>query len=242
MYTLYQRDRPDAPDPMSMFWYNANAQGGWFVDLPLDHQFPNTNDSWVSMRSSWTDTDGVYVAMKGGNLTGHQTHGHLDAGDFVLDAMGERWAGQLCQANYLGTGYFSSEAQNSQRWDWYRTRTEGQNTIFYNEADQTVTGLPTGVNYGSTGDKQDNIAYEASGASTAFWTADLASFYGNVAISRGVRLLNGRSQILIQDEITNAGQASQWRMHTNATISYSNNNRQASPSPRSALPFADLRD
>jgi hypothetical protein len=32
--------------------------------------------------------------MKAGQLTGHQTHGDLDAGDFVLDALGQRWAGE----------------------------------------------------------------------------------------------------------------------------------------------------
>lgn len=36
-------------------------------------------------------------------------------------------------------------------------------------------------------------------------------------VQRGVRMLNGRKQVLIQDEIT-ASQGIQWRMHTNATI------------------------
>lgn len=42
-----------------------------------------------------------------------------------------------------------------------------------------------------------------------------------------MRLLNGRRQMLIQDEITGATEDVQWRMHTNATISYSDNNRTA---------------
>lgn len=44
------------------------------------------------MRSSWTDSDGLYTAMKSGKLAGHQTHGNLDVGDFVFEAMGQRWA------------------------------------------------------------------------------------------------------------------------------------------------------
>lgn len=36
-------------------------------------------------------------------------------------------------------------------------------------------------------------------------------------VKRGVRLLNARKQVLIQDEITAQGPI-QWRMHTNATI------------------------
>lgn len=59
------------------------------------------------MRSSWTDSDGLYVAMKSGKLTDHQTHGDLDAGDFVLDALGQRWAGELGNGDYLSEGYVS---------------------------------------------------------------------------------------------------------------------------------------
>jgi len=41
-----------------------------------------------------------------------------------------------------------------------------------------------------------------------------------------MRLLNARQQILIQDEIE-SDQTSQWRMHTNATVSLSNGDRTA---------------
>lgn len=37
------------------------------------------------------------------------------------------------------------------------------------------------------------------------------------SFSRGVRLINGRKQVLIQDDIT-AAQPVMWRMHTNATV------------------------
>lgn len=50
------------------------------------------NDTWVSMRSSWTDSDALYAGMKSGRILGHQTHGNLDVGDFVFEAMGQRWA------------------------------------------------------------------------------------------------------------------------------------------------------
>ena len=72
-YTLYQRDRPDAPDPLSIFWYNPEVSGKWFVELPLDRSFPDPSGAWVSMRSSWTNRDGLYVAMKAGSAVGHQT-------------------------------------------------------------------------------------------------------------------------------------------------------------------------
>ena len=75
-----------------MFWYNPETTGDWWENLELDQYFTNETDSWAAMRNSWTDTDGVYAAMKAGVLTGHQTHGFLDIGTFAFEALGQRWA------------------------------------------------------------------------------------------------------------------------------------------------------
>lgn len=130
------------------------------------------------MRTSWTDDQGVYVAMKAGNHTGHQTHGDLDAGDFVLDAMGQRWAGELGSANYLADFYFSNETQNSGRWLYYRKRTEGQNTIVVDRGNQNVIAQPT-AKFGSSGTTQPGgtTVFNVSSDSTAFFTCDLTDTY-----------------------------------------------------------------
>lgn len=75
-----------------MFWYNPQVTGDWWEGLPLDHYFPNQTDAWLSTRSSWTNNDGLWAAIKAGILTGHQTHGFLDVGTFVFEALGQRWA------------------------------------------------------------------------------------------------------------------------------------------------------
>jgi len=227
-YILYQRDRADAADPLSMFWYNPQASGGWFIDLPLDHNFDDPSDAWVSMRSSWTNTNGLFASIKSGNLIGHQTHGDLDAGDLTLDAMGERWVGQLCQNDYLGTGYFSSEGSNSQRWLYYRCRTAGQNTIMMGGLNQNPASSNPVLKFESTGDVQNNINYNVnSGQSTAYWITDLSQAYNGTAVKRGIRMINGRTQVLLQDEIAGSTLASQWRVHTNATIDVSGNGNTA---------------
>lgn len=58
--------------------------------------------------------------------------------------------------------------------------------------------------------------------SSAIYTMDMTGAYNGTSIKRGVRMLNQRKQVLIQDDIT-APEAEnvQWRMHTNATISIS---------------------
>lgn len=179
-YALFQRDQRDAPEPWSMFWYNPTISGAFWDDQPLDHFFDDALDQWGSMRSSWTDINALYVAMKAGKLQGHQTHNDLDSGDFVLDALGTRWAGELGSGDYRSTGYFSSDAQDSLRWLYYRKRTEGQNAIIVAGQNQLVTAAPT-IQHGTTGESQgSSTVYNVPGNSAAYFTANLASAYGNV--------------------------------------------------------------
>lgn len=42
------------------------------------------------------------------------------------------------------------------------------------------------------------------------------------SFKRGIRFLNGRKQVLLQDDITASGEI-MWRMHTNATVSTNGN-------------------
>ncbi|PSR76679.1 hypothetical protein PHLCEN_2v8276 [Hermanssonia centrifuga] len=219
-YVLFQRDQHDAPEPWSMFWYNPTVSGAFWDGMPLDHFFDNSTDQWASMRSTWTDETGMYVAIKAGELLGHQTHNDLDCGDFVLDALGTRWAGELGSGDYNSPDYFTSDSQDAVRWLYYRKRTEGQNTILVNQQNQNVVQAQPTVNHGTTGEVQgSSTVYNVPNSSTAFWTADLTTAYNDTtSFKRGIRMLNGRKQVLLQDDIT-ASQPIMWRMHTNATVS-----------------------
>lgn len=141
--------------------------------------------------------------------------GHLDAGDFVLDALGERWASQLCHENYSSPGYFSGESQDSPRWQYYRSSSAGQNILLYNNSNQLVTGSAN-IRFGRGSEERPS-----------FWIADLTSFYGGPRIQRALRFINNRTSILIQDEIRDSPALSQWRMHTRANIHLLYNGRFA---------------
>ena len=101
--------------------------------------------------------------------------------------------------------------------------TKGQNTIVLNGQNQKVDATPT-INYASSGTTQgSSTVVDIPDDSTAFWIADLTSAYFDVYVllscpclvdcllmtdcpcstsySRGVRLLNKRRQVLIQDEM-----------------------------------------
>ncbi|KIO31339.1 hypothetical protein M407DRAFT_220470 [Tulasnella calospora MUT 4182] len=218
-YMLFQRDRSDAADPWSMFWYEPTVAGQFWSVLPLDHYFDDPRDSWASMRSSWTDGQGLFVAMKSGKLTGHSAKGDLDLGDFVIDALGERWAVELGSGMLNATGYSDSEAQDSLRWLYYRKRTEGQNTILIAGENQNVGASPT-CNFGSTNTVQSaKEGFDVPLDSTAFFTTDISTAYGEgCSVKRGIRLLNGRRQVLLQDDVSCNQGPIEWRMHTKATV------------------------
>ncbi|KIY70298.1 hypothetical protein CYLTODRAFT_392271 [Cylindrobasidium torrendii FP15055 ss-10] len=216
-YSLFQRDRWDAAEPWAMFWYNPGLTGAYWDGKEVDGFFDDDLDQWVAMRSSWTDQNAVYVGMKAGSLQGHQTHNDLDVGDFVLDAMGTRWAGEFGSGDYLSTDYFASQAQDAVRWTYYRKETQGQNTLVIGGNNQLVTATPKILNKGSSGTKQGSstvMPWEG----TAFWVVDMTSAYDATSVKRGVRMFNNRRQVLIQDEV-NSSAGVQWTMHTNATVS-----------------------
>jgi hypothetical protein len=109
-YSLYQRLALDAPEPLSMLWYNPQTAGDFWANLPLDHYFADAPSAWAAMRGSWTDSNQIYAAsefaslaprqfcsprarpVKGGSPEDKQTHSNLDAGTFVFEALGQRWA------------------------------------------------------------------------------------------------------------------------------------------------------
>ncbi len=64
----------------------------------------------------------TWLGIKAGDNKAN--HSNLDLGTFVLDVGGERFAEELGADFYTLPGYFGAN-----RWDYYRTRTEGQNTL-----------------------------------------------------------------------------------------------------------------
>lgn len=93
-------------------------------------------------RTSWTDPNAVFLAVKGG--TPSANHGHMDIGSFILEADGVRWA-----LDIMGRGYGDLEArglgiwnksQDSDRWQIYRYHNSSHNTLTVNKQAQRVKG------------------------------------------------------------------------------------------------------
>lgn len=252
-YTLYQRDREDVAEPLSMMWYNPQTTGDFWAGLALDHYFPDAPSAWAAMRGSWTDSNQIYAAsassctlagdwvecsclaqsraavLRTSRLTPTSMPATLSSKLWVSDGRTSplfellsacakaTHSGELCHDDYLNPEYFSSEAQGATRWLYYRCRTEGQNTLVYNAGsgplfgNQVVTGTPSN-SFGSTGDAQDSLGFTAPTTSAGFFITDLSSAYAGANVQRGMRLLNGRRQMLLRDELTGNGEVTQWRM------------------------------
>jgi hypothetical protein len=74
--------------PLTLLWCNGRKA------IPKDLSWMGRGSNSVAMfRSSWTDPDAIYLAIKGGSPS--VSHGHMDVGSFVLDAEGLRWAVDL---------------------------------------------------------------------------------------------------------------------------------------------------
>ena len=160
----------------------------------------------VELRGRWNDSRATYVGCKGGQMGAD--HGDLDAGTFVLDALGKRWFHDLGSDDYALPGYFSSTpSTGTDRWDYYRMRPEGQNTLTINpstNADMVLSAVAPLVAFQSE-----------PGGSGSFAIHDLTAVYsGMTRVWRGTRLTGSRDELLVQDEIQSAtGKTVWWFAH-----------------------------
>ena len=167
----------------------------------------------VSFRSAWEDPNALFVGFKwGGRAAGGHTH--LDRGGFVITASGHRWSKDLGPDSYSLPGYSDFD---SQRWDYYRCRAEGHNTLVINP---------------SAREDQDRLAIPARAkislnSASPFLIADLTPVYKVGSVKRGIKL-PGRSKVIVQDEIrSDAAAAVWWFMHTTANIALSADGKSA---------------
>lgn len=174
-------------------------------DLPLAWRGDGPNPIGI-FRSSWTDSNALFLAFKGGSAG--VNHGHMDAGAFVLDADGVRWACDLGAQDYYsieskGWSLFR-RTQDSDRWRVYRLNNFSHSTL-------------------TLGGQLHQMAGDAR--ITRFTTneaeVDLSAIFSGQAkrVTRRFTVGPDRS-VLIQDEITGAktGLPVRWQMVTRAQV------------------------
>ncbi|MFD2581660.1 heparinase II/III family protein [Pedobacter vanadiisoli] len=189
----------------------------WGAKLSLSNIQPENAKFWIGngpnpvalMRSSWTDPLATFVGFKGGSPS--VSHGHMDAGSFIMESQGVRWAMDFGMQDYeslesKGINLWDSK-QNSQRWKIFRYNNLAHNTLSIDSTLQNVKGNATFVS-----SSDDNRFMNA--------VADLSTLYTDKLKKsiRGVALVD-QTMVLIRDEITvgDTDVTLRWSMVTPAT-------------------------
>ena len=189
-------------------WWTPLPDPNTPLKLPLAWHGDGPNPVGV-FRTSWSDTNALFLAFKGG--AANLSHGHMDAGSFVLDADGVRWAIDLGRQDYLsleskGIDLWNS-AQNSDRWRVFRLNNFSHNTLTIGNQLHRVTGAARIVEF------HDGAHPDA--------TLDLSPVFAGQAdrVIRRLQLGADRA-VTIRDELTGVapGTEVRWAMATKAEV------------------------
>lgn len=206
----YGRSSADAVSARSLIWYlQASDLEG--PAAPLDYSFPDTGI--FAARSAWDDSRASFLAFK---ASGQTANGHtdIDAGTFVYDALGVRWFDELGADSYSLPGYF--DTGSGRRWDYYRKAPEGQNSLAFD-------------GYVDPSARATSASFTALRPDVAAAVADLTDAAPDgVSWKRGVKLFDGRQQLLVQDEVQASKPTSFWSyFHTQADIALADDRKSA---------------
>jgi hypothetical protein len=152
------------------------------------------------LRTGWA-ADDAWLAIKGG--TGAASHGHLDAGSFIYEALGVRWCVDLGSDNYNMPGYFGSK-----RWSYFRLNNRSHNTLVIDEQLQAAPREPCPITAsGAEGSKQ-------------WLTIDLGPAYPKQAdaVTRRAVFDASTGETGIEDTIRNPAGPVRWAILTDAGI------------------------
>ena len=128
----------------------------WLQPLPAG-LVPKAPLSWSSegpvpitiQRTSWNNAKALFVGLKAGSPSG--PHGHMDAGSFVLDAEGVRWAYDIGAESYhriesRKMDLWSSK-QTADRWRVFRLSNLSHNTLVIDGQLQLAKGKAKVVSF-----------------------------------------------------------------------------------------------
>jgi hypothetical protein len=193
--------------PQHVVWYMPEP-GGILPPRDLDRYFRGPVEVAV-FRSAWDDPEALWAGIKAGY--NQVNHGHLDLGNFEMDALGVRWVRDLGSDNYNLPGYWDMR-RGGKRWSYYRLNSKSHSVPLLGGENQDPMAKSKFIKFES---KQIH-------AFAAFALVDLTSAYEKYAnkVIRGLAMLDGRKAVLVQDEFEIDKPCELvWAMTTDAEIS-----------------------
>lgn len=189
----------------AILWYNTSPESDE-VNIGTVVHYPE--EEIIAMRDAYRDGQ-TFVGIKAGKTV--YAHSHLDAGSFVFDSMGRRWAYDFGQDNY--NLYYKYA-----HWDVFRLRAESHNTLVINP-DRTpgyVLGSEARVvEFTETDDRVKAVI-------------NMTDLYGKErsveSARRGYIFTDNRRSLVIRDEVSLTAESDLiWLMYTDADIEISGN-------------------
>ena len=172
----------------------------------------------AALRTSWNDPQALYVGLKGG--TAASNHAHMDAGSFVMEADGVRWAVDFGREDYerlesAGLRIWSN-AQQSERWQVFRYNNFAHNTLSVDDSLHRADG------YAPLPGIADEDGFQAA-------IVDLSSVLagGLQAARRGVAIVH-KQYVVVRDEVAALpGKPARvrWNMLTEAEVTVKGRDR-----------------
>lgn len=130
-----------SPGVLPVIWWPEGSSTTAPPSLPLAWHGDGPNPVAI-FRSSWSEPDALYLACKGGHAG--LSHAHMDAGSFVLEADGVRWAVDLGMQGYYDLEskgiQLWDKGQDGNRWDVFRLNNRSHNTLTINNQLHRVDG------------------------------------------------------------------------------------------------------
>ena len=208
------REQGDRYFPLVLVWAKAGLQRK--EPATLNWLGQGQNPLGV-LRSSWTDPNAVFLAIKAG--TPSASHAHMDIGSFVLDADGVRWSLDLGAQDYnaleqRGVNLWDFR-QGSERWSLFRYHNRGHSTLLIDDAEQVVTS-------------QSPISEFSADPKNAYAVVDLGATYaGQLAGATRRFALQPDRQVMIEGQLTGGAKPAKvrWGMVTPARLKTDGSNR-----------------
>ncbi|MFO7725762.1 MAG: heparinase II/III family protein [Oceanipulchritudo sp.] len=125
--------------PLLAFWYPDSSQAETLADSPLPTAWLGRGPNPVAIvREEGDGPERFYLGFKGNQ--GSVSHAHLDAGSFVYEDAGVRWAIDLGNQNYnslesLGLSIWDRR-QHSDRWRIFRLGSYSHNVLLIDQRSQ----------------------------------------------------------------------------------------------------------
>ncbi len=209
-------------EPPSYYGQTDSYDTIFRTSYPRDGYFSNPEDA--TFRNGFWDADTSYILLGGGK--NNVNHGQIDAGSFIYESQGVRWAIDLGKENDSVTNYWSYSNKENSRWTYYRCRAEGHNTFVINPS--TNAKLPADQNLTNNIPVTEFVSTPQMGKAVV----NMAPAYPDHVNSATRTMVFDKATggVVLTDDIvfkTASGNTLYWFMHTRAAITIAPDGRSA---------------